>query len=416
MLHNPGQLPFKNKIIPYERSVELKMITLYSIYSEKDRRLYVAAEALKLGYGGVTYIAELFKCDRKTIRKGIYELEHPETIEKGRIRKKGGGRKTSIESIPDINEAFLKVVYLYTAGDPMDDKIRWTNLTHQQVADRLTETGIFVSKKIAKNLFKKNGFVKRKAQKAVSAGKGDSKERNEQFEIIASLRAEYEAAGNPIISMDTKKKEALGNLYRSGAVYTTKVQKVFDHDFPHLADGIVIPHGLYDVLRNTAYVNIGTSKDTSEFACDSIRQWWYNEGRHHYGNADSILLLCDAGGSNSYRHYIFKSDMQNLADELGIEIRIAHYPSYASKWNPIEHRLFCHITRALQGVVFKSHKLVKKLVENTTTKKGLTVIADIIKSVYETGRKVPDNFKKTMKIIFDEQLGKWNYRAVPQRA
>lgn len=416
MLHNPVQPPFGNKIIPYERSIEMKMITLYSLYSEKDRRLYAAAEALKLGYGGITYISELFKCDRKTISKGIYELEHPELIEKNRIRKEGGGRKTVIESIPDINEAFLKVVYLYTAGDPMDDKIRWTNLTHQQVADRLAEMGIFVSKKIAKNLFKKNGFVKRKAQKAVSAGKGDSKERNLQFEIIALLRAQYEAAGNPIISMDTKKKEALGNLYRSGSLYTTEVQKVFDHDFPHLADGIVIPHGLYDVLRNTAYVNIGTSKDTSEFACDCVRQWWYNEGRYHYGNADSILLLCDSGGSNSYRHYIFKSDIQNLADELGIEIRIAHYPSYASKWNPIEHRLFCHITRSLQGVVFKSHKLVKELIESTTTQKGLTVTANIIKSAYETGRKVPENFKKTMKIIFDEKLGKWNYRAVPLKA
>ena len=416
MLENKPKQTFQSKIFPYDQSIEQSMLILYTLYSEKDKRLYAAGEALKLGFGGITYIAKLFNCDRKTIGKGLHELTHPETIEKNRIRKKGGGRKKSIESIPNINEAFLKVVYLYTAGDPMDDRIRWTNLTHQQVADRLEEMGIFVSKKIAKNLFKKNGFVKRKAQKSVSAGKGDSKERNEQFEIIASLRAKFEAAGNPIISMDTKKKEALGNLYRSGSIYTTVVQKVFDHDFPHLADGIVIPHGLYDVLRNTAYVNIGTSKDTSEFACESIRQWWHNEGQYHYSNADSILLLCDAGGSNSYRHYIFKFDIQNLANELGIEIRIAHYPSYASKWNPIEHRLFCHVTRALQGVIFKSHKLVKDLVESTTTKKGLTVTANIIKSSYEIGRKVPKGFKETMKIIFDEQLGKWNYKAVPQKA
>jgi len=416
MLQNQPQPSCRNNSFIYEQSVEQIMIGVYTGFSEKDRRHYSAAEAIKLGFGGISYIAELFNCDPKTIRKGIYELEHPETIEKDRDRKKGGGRKKKIESIPGINDAFLKVVYLYTAGDPMDDKVRWTNLTHQQVADKLEETGILVSKKIVKNLFKKHGFVKRKMQKTVGTGKGDSEDRNKQFEIIASLRAEYELAGNPIISMDTKKKEALGNLYRSGSLYTTEFQKVFDHDFPHLADGICIPHGLFDVTSNSAYVNIGTSKDTSEFACDSIRQWWYNEGQHHYSDVDSILLLCDGGGSNSYRHFIFKYDLQNLSDELGIEIRIAHYPPYTSKWNPIEHRLFCHITRALQGVVLKSYELVHELIETTTTKKGLTVTANIIKTAYEIGRKVPKDFKKTMKIIFDEQLGKWNYRAVPQQA
>ncbi len=410
-----GNISRRSISFPYEQSVEQTMIVLYSIYSEKDRRLYAASEAIKLGFGGISYIAKLFNCDRKTINKGMYELKHPETIEKSGIRKKGGGRKTKIDSIPDIDEVFLHVVYLYTAGDPMDDTIRWTNLTHQQVADRLVERGIIVSNKIVKNLFKKHGYVKRKAQKAVSIGKGDSKERNEQFEIIASLRGEYEAAGNPIISMDTKKKEHLGNFYRSGFLYTTEVKYVYDHDFPHLANGIVIPHGLYDVTRNTAYINIGTSKDTGEFACDSIRQWWYNEGQHHYSGADSILLLCDGGGSNSSRHYIFKLEIQKLVDELGIEIRIAHYPPYTSKWNPIEHKLFCHVTRALQGVVFESFELVHELIETTSTKNGLTVTANIINKVYEIGRKVPKNFKKTMKIKFDKLLGKWNYRAVPQQ-
>lgn len=400
-----------NRISSYDRSIELNMILLYRLYSEKDRRLYAAAEVLKLGYGGSSYISRVLGCDKKTILRGILELKHPELIEKNRIRKKGGGRKTSLESIPDIDVSFLEVIFFYTAGDPMDEKVRWTHLTHQQIADKLKEKGINVSRKIAKQLFKKHGYVKRKAQKVI--GIGTCKYRNEQFEIIAKLRAEYQAAGNPIISVDTKKKELLGNLYRDGTVYTTEVQKVFDHDFPHLADGIVIPHGIYDVVKNTAYVNIGISKDTGEFACDSIRQWWYNEGQHCYLDATSILLLCDSGGSNSYRHYLFKSDIQKLADEIGIEIRIAHYPSYASKWNPIEHRLFCHITRALKGVIFKSHELVKDLIESTTTKTGLIVTANIIKNVYQTGRKVAANFKETMRIVFDEELGKWNYRAIP---
>ena len=405
------QKKFTNRILPYDRSIELKIILVYTLYSERDRRLYAAAEALKLGYGGISYISRVLCCDRKTILRGIEELNCPESIEQDRIRTKGGGRKTSLENIPDLDANFLEVIFVYTAGDPMDERVRWTHLTHQQIADKLKEKGIDVSRKIVKKLFKKHGYVKRKAQKVI--GIGTCKYRNEQFEIIARLRAEYQAAGNPIISVDTKKKELLGNLYRDGMVYTTEVQKVFDHDFPHLADGIVIPHGIYDVVRNTAYVNIGTSKDTGEFACDSIRQWWYNEGQHHYPDASSILLLCDSGGSNSYRHYIFKADIQKFADEIGVEIRIAHYPSYASKWNPIEHRLFCHITRALKGIIFKSHELVKDLVETTTTKTGLTVTANIIKKVYQTGRKVAADFKKTMRIVFDEELGKWNYRAIP---
>ena len=398
-------------ITPYNPFEETTMKTVYNQFSEKDSRLYAGAEAIKLPHGGITYIADLFGCDRKTVSRGILEITNSEQIEKDRIRKKGGGRKTSLVTIPDINEKFIKVIWDHTAGDPMDEKIRWTNLTCQQIADRLKEEGVEVSKKIVKKLFKKHGYVKRKAQKVINNGTCEG--RNEQFEIISDLIFQYKIIGNPVISVDTKKKEMLGNLYRDGAIYTLEVQKVFDHDFPHLADGIVIPHGIYDVIKNTAYVNIGTSKDTSEFSCDSLRAWWYNEGINRYSGATSILMLCDAGGSNSYRHYIFKEDLQKLADEIGVEIRVAHYPSYASKWNPIEHRLFCHITRSLKGVIFKSYELVRELIESTTTKTGLTVKANIIKKVYETGRKYADNFKETMRIISDVKLGKWNYRAVP---
>ena len=399
------------RLRPYDILTEIRMVSFYNILSEKEKRLYAATEALKLPHGGISYIATLFGCDRKTVARGIRELNEPEQIEEDRVRKKGGGRKSSIENIPDINEKFIKVIWDYTAGDPMDEKLRWTHLTHQEIADKLKEEGVDVSRKIVKRLFKKHGYVKRQAQKVLSTG--TCKYRNEQFEIISKLIESYKVAGNPIISVDTKKKEMLGNLYRDGAIYTLEVQKVFDHDYPHLSEGTIIPHGIYDVIKNTAYVNIGTSKDTSEFSCDSLRQWWYNQGRYNYVNVTSILILCDAGGSNSYRHYIFKSDLQKLADEIGVEIRVAHYPSYASKWNPIEHRLFCHITRSLKGVIFKSYELVKELIERTTTKTGLTVKAHIIKKMYETGRKVADNFKETMRIIFDEKLGKWNYRAVP---
>ncbi len=237
--------------------------------------------------------------------------------------------------------------------------------------------------------------------------------RNEQFENIAQRKAVYSAAGNPIVSMDTKKKEYLGNFYRDGHLYTKGELQVNDHDFSSHADGIVIPHGIYDMQHNTGYINLGTSHDTGEFACDCIRNWWYNQGQFDYPHATSILVLCDGGGSNSSRHYIFKQDLQALVDEIGVEIRIAHYPPYTSKYNPIEHLLFPHVTRACQGVVFKSIELVKELMEKTHTRQGLKVTVQVLDKVYQTRRKVTKDFKETMSIVFDEFLPKWNYTAVP---
>jgi hypothetical protein len=230
------------------------------------------------------------------------------------------------------------------------------------------------------------------------------------------LKKIYPAQGNPVVSVDTKKKELIGNLFREGKIYTTETVEVFDHDFPTLAEGVAIPHAVYDIARNEAYVTIGTSRDTSEFACDSIRYWWNTFGKLHYPEATSILMLMDGGGSNSSRHYLFKQDIQAVADEIGIEIRIAHFPPYTSKWNPIEHRVFPHITRSLQGVILKTHQLTKELIEKTTTKLGLKVFACIINQVYETGRKVAAEFKESMRIVFDEHLRRWNYVAVPDKA
>ena len=237
--------------------------------------------------------------------------------------------------------------------------------------------------------------------------------RNEQFENIARLKAEYRASGNPIISMDTKKKEYLGNFFRAGRLYTQYPLEVYDHDFASFAEGIVIPHGIYDMVKNTEYINLGTSKDTSEFACDSLRNWWYNQGQANYPDATSLLILCDGGGSNDARHYLFKADLQRLADEIGIEIRIAHYPPYTSKYNPIDHRLFPHVTRACHGAIFTSLEIVKQLMQRTKTQQGLSVVVQIIDKVYQTGRTVSDDFKKNMPIHFDEYLPQWNYTAVP---
>jgi hypothetical protein len=238
-------------------------------------------------------------------------------------------------------------------------------------------------------------------------------QRNEQFERIAELQTSYQVAGNPVISMDSKKKEHIGNFYRAGTLYTTAEVQTFDHDYPSFADGVIIPHAIYDLQRNHGFINLGTSRDTSEFACHSLRQWWLQQGRFDYPEATSILLLCDGGGSNNSRHYLFKQELQALVDEIGVAIRIAHYPPYCSKYNPIEHRLFPHVTRACQGVIFTSYQLVCQLIAKTRTRQGLSVTVNLIDRVYETGRKVAADFKENMTILFDDLLPQWNYTAVP---
>lgn len=190
---------------------------------------------------------------------------------------------------------------------------------------------------------------------------------------------------------------------------------MLDHDFPSLATGVAIPHGLYDLNDNIGFIQIGNSHDTSEFACDSIRYWWNNYGKNRYQLATSILLLCDGGGSNSSRYYVFKEALQALVNEIGIEIRIAHYPPYTSKYNPIEHRLFPHLSRACQGVIFDSLNTVSELMAKATTQKGLQVFTTIIDQTYQTGKKVAKGFKETMEIFFDDFLPQWNYTAKPQR-
>jgi hypothetical protein len=237
--------------------------------------------------------------------------------------------------------------------------------------------------------------------------------RNEQFENIAALKADYQERGLPVISIDTKKKEYLGLFYRQGKLYTQEVIEVFDHDFNSFAEGVVIPHGIYDLARGTAFINIGTSRDTSEFVSDSLRTWWNDEGRFDWPEASEILVLCDGGGSHSSRHYIFKQDLQDLADEWGLRLRIAHYPPYCSKYNPIEHRVFPHLTRVCKGVVFKTVERVKELMEKAKTKTGLVVRVRILEKLYQTGRQVASDFKETMRIIFDDYLPAWNYVAVP---
>lgn len=312
--------------------------------------------------------------------------------------------------MPKLEENFFEVLRHYTAGDPMREEVQWTNLTQKEIAERLAKTSTPVSTTVVKQLLD-DFFVRRKARKVKTMGHAVC--RNEQFENIARLRDEYWDSPHPIISMDSKKKELLGTYYRDGHLYTVDPLEVYDHDFAHAADGVIIPHGFYDLKRNVGHINLGISHDTSQFACDSLMHWWRVHGRRHYPAATSLLLLCDGGGSNASRRYLFKEELQRVADGLGLEIRVAHYPPYCSKYNPIEHRLFPHVTRACQGVIFDCLETVKQLMKKTSTRTGLRVTVNVLKKAYETGLKYTADFKETMRIAFDEVLPQWNYRAIP---
>jgi len=287
----------------------------------------------------------------------------------------------------------------------------WTYLSPPEIAEQLEARGTPVCAETVRALLDELGFVQRKAQKRLSMGATPF--RNEQFEKIAELKAECLKSDNPILSMDTKKKEHLGNFYRDGRLYTTEVIETFDHDFPSAAEGRIIPHGLFDVKRNLGHITLGFSHDTSQFACDSLALWWRRYGEAAYPKAKSILLLCDGGGSNNARHHIFKEDLQRLVNKIEIPIRVAHYPPYCSKYNPIEHRLFPHVTRALSGVVLKTVELVKKLIQRTHTSTGLKVTVAMLKKFYETGRVATDRFLEAFPIEFDDFLPVWNYVVRP---
>jgi hypothetical protein len=320
--------------------------------------------------------------------------------------------KKKIESSPELEGNLKSVLEVRTAGDPDEEDVVWTDLSPRQIADAVTDLGTPVSPPVVQNWMEDQRLARRKMKKVLEGGQ--SLDRDTQFQRIAELKAEYSAAGNPMFSIDTKAKEHLGQLFRAGRVWTQQAFQAFDHDFPSWATGIIIPHGIYDLARNRGHINIGLSHDTSEFACDSFRWYWNRIGQRCYPYATSILWLCDCGGSNAAAHYIFKEDLQALVNDLGIEIRVAHYPSYCSKYNPIERRFFPHIARACQGILFDSIDTVVRLMRKASTTKGLRTTVNVIRRAYETGREVAADFKATMTILFDNLLPKWNYVVRPQ--
>jgi hypothetical protein len=318
-----------------------------------------------------------------------------------------------VESEPALEAHLQSVLEVRTAGDPDEPEVLWTDLSPEKIAQTVGDLGTPVSPPVVREWLQEQGLARHQIRKDLAGG--HSPDRDTQFQRIAELKSQYAAAGNPVFSIDTKAKEHLGQLFRKGRVWTQRAFQALDHDFPSWATGVIIPHGIYDLPRNRGHLNIGLSHDTSEFACDSFRWYWARIGQRCYPDATSILWLCDCGGSNSAAQHVFKEDLHALANDLGIEIRVAHYPSYCSKYNPIERRFFPHVARACQGMLFDTLDRVVSLMRRASTTTGLRTTVNVIRRIYATGRKVAEDFKAAALIRFDALLPSWNYVARPDR-
>lgn len=397
----------------YSPAIERLLCQYYQSLSEKDRRRFAALEAIKLGHGGIRYIAKVLGCDPQTVKDGMRELKHlPDDPAGGRVRKPGGGRKKAEVAQANLIQQVQDMIKDRTAGDPMRQDVVWTDLTPQEISTSLQAQALYAGPRIVRRILDGLGLARRQIAKVLPGG--DSPHRREQFHHLAQLIQEFLEAGNPVLSIDTKKKECLGTLYRNGKVYCHQTLKAFDHDVPSLATGVIIPPGIDDLARNQGWIHVGLSRDTTAFACDSLRMFWHGDGQRLYPNASAILLLCDGGGSNSCHKHLFKEDLQGVVNDIAVPIRVAHYPAYCSKFNPIERRLFSHVTRACQGVLFDSLQTVLGLMQKTKTQQGLSVTVRVLDKLYEGGRTVSQAFKKNMPIIFEKLLPKWNYWALPQ--
>lgn len=391
----------------FDKESENHYKNFYQSLGEKDARRF-AGILYKLS-GSLFYICKLLCVSHKTVQKGLKEVKEKELPCPKRQRIKGGGRKTKWND-PELNAAFNEVIKPYIAGDPMDPNVKWTNLSRVEIATLLKQKGFPITKNTVRKLLKKNGFKKRKIQKRKSLKR--VVDRDTQFAEINKARDSFEKSGDPIVSIDTKKKENIGGNLRDGTCYANGQIDGPDHTFGDLDIGKAVPHGIYDISNNHAYINIGNSAETAEFLVDSILLWWNKYGSKLYSNSTRILMLFDAGGANSYRHHLFKKALQRLANGMGIDIFIKHYPSYASKWNPIEHRVFCHVARVINGVFIRTFEEFKNLVSRAKTKTGLEVTVNDIEGDYKTGsRGTKEDWEGAIK--FGDILPKWNYACAP---
>ena len=386
-----------------------------STLNERDRRWFLATRAADLKAQGLSYrkVSKIMGTSTHTLHNGLQELLCGEGPGDGRIRRKGAGRKSELPLHPEWTEAVVQIIEPHTAGLPQDEDVVWISLGITQIQNELKKAGYDISRyyvcQILDSLeLRERSFYKDLPMKEVQ-------NRDEQFQHIAAIREEAETIGLPVVSIDTKKKEMLGNFKREGKALSNGPLKALDHDFATFSDGQIVPHGIYDVTKNIGYMTLGTSHDTSKFVCDNLARVWEEHMKWQYPDAHTLVILCDGGGSNSSSHRIVKQDLMDLANRLGIRLLVVHYPPYCSKFNPIEHRLFSQITRSWSGAPLMSLRDAAERAAMTTTKKGLTVHVHINSRTYDIKRPIDESYQKRLarQVVFAQELGKWNYLVKP---
>jgi hypothetical protein len=382
--------------------------------NEKQKRIFLASCAASLGRGGVKKIREISGCGKESLLRGKRELGESNHADE-RIRKRGGGRKKIEEANPDLLRWIEKIVSDSTYGNP-ENPLTWTTQSLRKIQDALLSNHkIYVSVETIARLLRKLDYSLQGNKKMLQVGKAHP-DRNEQFEYINELAKVFIMEGQPVISVDTKKKENIGNFKNNWEEWrkSKDPREVLDHDFPIKELGKVSPYGIYVLNDNTAFVNLGTSHDTSEFAVESISRWWETVGKNTFAGANKININCDCGGSNGYRTRLWKYQLQQFADRTGLEVYVSHFPPGTSKWNKVEHRLFCYISKNWAGKPLIDVETVINLISNTTTKTGLSVICERDNSIYPLAQKVRDDDFQAINIRKISPFNEWNYIILPR--
>jgi len=380
--------------------------------NEKQRRVLAASEAQSFGRGGVQAVSDITGMSRQTIYAGISDIDS-KSHKDDRIRKAGGGRKKLSEKHPKLLSTLDSLIEPTTRGDP-ESALRWTCKSARNLADSLTEKGFSLGRQSVVNILNDLGYSLQSNRKT-SEGKKDHPDRNEQFHYISRFVNKFLRSNDPVLSVDTKKKELIGEYKNNGQEWKPKNSaiEVLSHDFPDPKVPKAVPYGVYDIGKNTGWVNVGTDADTAEFAMESIRQWWRQMGRKRYPKAKRLLICADAGGSNGYRSHLWKRELQKFCNQSGFTVTICHFPPGTSKWNKIEHRLFSYISMNWRGQPLVDYQTVVNLIAATTTKTGLTVKVRLDKNKYEKGIKVSPEEIKNLKIHRHKFHGEWNYTIKP---
>jgi hypothetical protein len=394
-----------------EAMIREKFEAISPLLDERSRRRWAATESRALGYGGDSTVSRATGLSRTTIRAGRAELD-AELLDVDRVRRAGGGRKTLTERQPDLDAALDRLIDPVTRGDP-ESPLRWTTKSTDKLADALRADGWQVSASSVWRMLRAKGYRLQSTKKTLERRHHD--DRDAQFIYINGAVSDFHAAGNPTISVDTKKKELVGDFYNNGQEWhpTGQPPEVLGHDFPSDAEGKAIPYGVYDIERNEAMVNVGVDHDTSAFAVESIRRWWTHLGSHSYPDSRHLLITADAGGSNGYRRRAWKQQLQEFANETGLTVHVVHFPPGTSKWNKIEHRLFCHLSKNWRGRPLFDYTTVIELIGGTTTKTGLKVRALLDQGEYPTGQKVTCGEMKAVNLKKHAWHGEWNYSIAP---